>query len=65
MEYWKGHKKGQSREAGNIEYTRRRKTKQNHNIICVGHHFMQRNAYYVNKIAYYLLTSQYNLFLFV
>jgi len=27
---------GQSRETGNIEYTRRRKTKQKHNTICVG-----------------------------
>ena len=29
---------GQSRETGNIGYTRRRKTKQKHNTICVGHH---------------------------
>jgi hypothetical protein len=27
-------KKGQSRENGSIGYTRRRKTKQKHNIIC-------------------------------
>ena len=34
-------KNEQSRETGNIEYTRRRKTKQNHNTICVGHHYAQ------------------------
>jgi len=28
-------KNGQSRETGNIVYTRRRKTKQTHNTICV------------------------------
>jgi len=31
-------KKGQSRDTGNIGYTRRIKTKQKHNTICVGHH---------------------------
>jgi hypothetical protein len=30
---------GQSRETGNIGYTRRRKTKQKHSTICVGHHY--------------------------
>ena len=34
-------KKGQSRETGNIGYTRRRKTKQKHNTICIGHHYIQ------------------------
>jgi hypothetical protein len=34
-------KKRQSRETGNIGYTRRRKTKQRHNTICVGHHYAQ------------------------
>ena len=34
-------KNEQSRETGNIEYTRRRKTKQRHNTICVGHHYTQ------------------------
>jgi hypothetical protein len=33
-------KKGQSRETDNIRYTRRRQTKQQHNTICVGHHYM-------------------------
>jgi hypothetical protein len=37
-------KKGQSRETGNIGYTSRRKTKQKHNTICVGHHYMQTNT---------------------
>jgi hypothetical protein len=32
-------KNGQSRETGNIRYTRQRKTKEEHNIICVGHHY--------------------------
>ena len=36
-------KNGQSRETGNIGYTRRRKTKQKHNTICVGHHYAQTN----------------------
>ena len=35
---------GQSRETGNIGYTRRRKTKQKHNTICVGHHYAQTNT---------------------
>ena len=30
-------------------YTRRRKTKQKHNIICVGHHYAQKNTNDVNK----------------
>jgi hypothetical protein len=34
-------KYGQSRETGNIGYTRRRKTKQRHNTICVWHHYTQ------------------------
>ena len=43
-------KNGQSRETGrNIVYTRRRKLKQNHNIICVGHHYTQTNTNNVNK----------------
>jgi hypothetical protein len=32
-------KYGQLRETGNIGYTRRRKTKQKHNKICVGLHY--------------------------
>ena len=31
-------KNGQSRETGNIGYTRGRKTKQKHNTVYVGHH---------------------------
>jgi hypothetical protein len=42
-------KHGQSRETGNIGYTRRRKTKQNHNTICFGHHYSQTNTNNVNK----------------
>ena len=34
-------KNEQSRETGNIGYTRRRKTKQTHNTICVEQHYTQ------------------------
>ena len=37
-EYRRGNQKGQSRETGNIGYTRRRK-KIKTNTICVGHHY--------------------------
>jgi len=37
-------KKGQSRETGNIGYTRRRKSNQKHNTLCVGHRYAQRNT---------------------
>ena len=50
-------KKRQSKETGNIQYTRRRdnlekqatystqdEDKQNKNTICVGHHYMQTNT---------------------
>ena len=37
-------KNGQSREHGNIGYTKRRKTKQRHKTICVGHHNTQTNT---------------------
>jgi hypothetical protein len=43
-------KNGQSSKTGNIGYTRRRKTKQKHNTICVGHHYTQTKTNYVNKI---------------
>jgi len=39
-----GNQKGQFRETGNIGCTRRRKTKQKHNKICVGHHYTQTNT---------------------
>ena len=42
-------KNGQSRETGNIRYTRQRKTKQKHNAIFVGHHHAQTNTNNVNK----------------
>ena len=42
-------KNGQSRKTGYIEYARRRKTKQNHNTICVGHHYTQANTSNVKK----------------
>jgi hypothetical protein len=37
-----GARKGQSRETGNIGYTRT--IKQKHNILCVGHHYAQTNT---------------------
>jgi len=37
-------KNGQSREIGNIRYTRQRQTKQKHNTICVGHYHTQTNT---------------------
>ena len=40
---------GQSRETGNIVYTRRRKTKQKHNTICNGHNSTQANTNNLNK----------------
>ena len=43
-EYRRDNQKGQYRETGNIRYTRRRKTKQKHNTICVAHHYMQTNT---------------------
>ena len=46
--------KGQSRETGN---TRRRKTKQKHNTICVGHHYTQTNTNNVNKTSVFLQTT--------
>ena len=42
-------KNGHSRETGNAGHTRRRKTKQKHNTICVGHHNTQTNTNNVNK----------------
>ena len=43
------NKNGQSRKTGNIGHTRRRKTKQKHNTICVGQHHTQANTNNVNK----------------
>ena len=43
-------KKGQSRETGNIGYTRQRKTKQKHNTICGGHHYRKTSTNNLNKI---------------
>ena len=41
----------QSRDTGNIGYTRRKQTKQIHNTICVGHNNAQANTNNVNKTA--------------
>jgi hypothetical protein len=50
-------KKEQSRESGNIGYTGRRKTKQEHNAICVEHHYMQASTNNVNKTCALLQTT--------
>ena len=48
---------GQYRETGNIWYTRRRKTKQKHNTICVGHHYTKTNINNVRKDTILLQTT--------
>ena len=50
-------KNGQSSETDNIEYTRRRKTKQQHNAIGVRHHYTQTNTSNVNKTWAILKTN--------
>ena len=47
----------QSRETGNIGYTRRRKTKPKHNTICIGHHYARKNTNNVNKTLALLQTT--------
>ena len=47
----------QSKETGNIGYTRRRQTKQTHNTICVGHHYAQANTNGVIKTWAHLQTT--------
>ena len=41
----------------NMGSKRRRKTKQKHNIMCVGHHYMQTNTYNVNETWALLQTT--------
>ena len=48
-EYRKSNQNRQSRETGNLGYTRRRKAKQKHNTICVGHHYAHTKTNNVNK----------------
>ena len=48
---------GQSRETGNIGYTRRRWTKQKHNTICDRYHYAQTNTNNVNTTWALLQTS--------
>jgi hypothetical protein len=50
-------KNGQSRETGNIGYTKRRKTNLRHNTICVGHNYSQRSTYNVNKTCAHQQTT--------
>ena len=45
-------------ETVNIGYTRRRKTKQKHNTICVGHHYTQTNTNIINKTCALLQTTE-------
>jgi hypothetical protein len=44
-------------KSGNIGPTKRRKLKQKHNTICVGHHYMQANTNNVNMIWSLLQTT--------
>jgi hypothetical protein len=44
-------------QPGNKEYTWRRKTKQKHNTICVGHYYTQTNRNNVNKTWLFLQTT--------
>ena len=46
-----------SRETDNIWYTRRRKTKQIHNTICIAHHYTPENTNNVNKAWVLLQTT--------
>ena len=50
-------KNWQSRETGNIWCTRLRQTKQEHNTICVGHHYTQTIIDYANKTWTILQTT--------
>jgi hypothetical protein len=50
-------KKGQSREPGNIGYTRRRRTKQKHKIICFQHHYAKASTNNANKTRTLLQTA--------
>jgi hypothetical protein len=50
-------KTGQSRETGNIGYTRRRQTNEKHTTICVGYHYTQTNTNNVNKTRVLLQTT--------
>ena len=43
-EYRRVNQNGQSRETGDIEYTRQRQTKQKHNTLGAGHHHAQTNT---------------------
>jgi hypothetical protein len=49
--------KGQPKETGNIGHTRRIKTHQSQNLICVGHHSTQANTNKVNKTCVLLQTT--------
>ena len=48
-------KNGQSRETGNIGYTRGRKTKQKDNTIYIGHYYVETNTNNVNKSWLFLI----------
>ena len=56
-EYRRVIKNRQSRESGNIGYTRRRKTKQKCYKIRAGHHYAQTNTNNVNKTWALLQTT--------
>ena len=41
------------KKPGNIEYTRRRKTKETYNTICVGHHYAQTSTTLIRHEPFY------------
>ena len=40
----------EEKQNNNTGYTKRRKTKQQHNTVCVGHHYTQTNTNNINNI---------------
>jgi len=56
-EYRRGNHKW-TIQLGNIRYSRRRKSKQKHNTICVGHHYTQTNTNNVSKAWSHLQTTE-------
>ena len=57
-EYRRANQIGQSRDTGNIGYTRRRKTKHKHNTTCTGHRYTQTNTTIGNKTCSLLQTTR-------
>jgi hypothetical protein len=57
------NKNEQSKETGatyGTQSRRRRKTKQKHNTICVGHHYAQTNTHDVNSLLFMVFNTTFN-----